>query len=503
MDLEFLGTTPAGAIEATDATGATGESFDVYSTQSPIFSYIHATAIYGKEGDTDNKPLGIYALQYYDLNFEKPAKDVNQEASSAQAAATNAVTQLNAPLTVIGDINVTHPQDSRGAGSQIRYCHARMSRDCDYHNQGNIITFPLQGEVVITNPIDGNKALSFPDNWDDLETKNGWEHVTAFASISHKNRDGGGCELFGDPEKPELGMEWLKTKATTSPTKITWDDQSRTFTSGEFRSCLPRNTSFAFVQAFNLPIVQALKLPNVPVEQKSYRTANATIISGVNPEKYFEGFTYTFNINTLPNMTSFWSCIVGESIIQYENGETGQIKDVVEGARIVIDEKGSIGAVQAIYRGEPDGEEVHKIVTSSGRDLSLTPTHPLTRKTALTAEEEIVHPTQLNVGDLVLTVDGYEEVASLSSYMYEDRVFNLRILPDSEVDGSGSQYDNTFVANGMVIGDSEMQWAHDDGKGAGAVAYDPTPSRVEVVGGKTWRVKGDTRTEIKNATTIQ
>ncbi len=154
----------------------------------------------------------------------------------------------------------------------------------------------------------------------------------------------------------------------------------------------------------------------------------------------------------IPDLYVYFSCLAEGSQIKLANGDLKLIEEIVHGDELITDLKGNSLAVDSKLKGK---EEVPmaRLRTANGYDLLLTDGHPVV------TPDGIALARMLDVGDKVITSDGASTLIAVGREQYDGFVWNLNVGPPQE-DFSNLSDETTFFANGILVGDNQMQFNH-------------------------------------------
>ena len=123
-------------------------------------------------------------------------------------------------------------------------------------------------------------------------------------------------------------------------------------------------------------------------------------------------------------------CFAQETLIRMADGQEKQISAICIGEK-VLSVSGKVLRVTNIIFGME--EKVVVLATQSGKRIRLTSDHPVQ-----TEQRGILPVNALLATDKVYTADGgFEEIDSLYTEMYNDRVYNLCLEKESFLFGNG------------------------------------------------------------------
>lgn len=133
-----------------------------------------------------------------------------------------------------------------------------------------------------------------------------------------------------------------------------------------------------------------------------------------------------------------WGCLAEDSIVRMADGSEKRIQEISIGDMVKAPD-GKPQQVVNIWTGTE--ERILHIETKGKKKIRLTETHPLMTKDGL--KPAIV----LTFEDLLLMEDGnYEAIENAYALPYGQKVYNLDL-----------EEEHTFVCDGFVVGDNQMQ----------------------------------------------
>ena len=425
---ESEGTLPVGPVQAITSFGRTsapsGLEYQASAISSvngqPTFSYMSIT-ITDENGNTQGPTFQqtqslageeiVGSTQATLDPTDQAAKLVMtyswQEQNGTFHSGILGVTTSNVPR----QINPGNPEDKTNDG-MIKICWGRSGADCDYNPQGgsaNNAILPINGSIVyngtIETPINPNPGGN------------------AFSSITISRptpEQGGGCNLITNT------VDFF-SKATVSGNTVTWNLDPAHFTNPS--GCLQPNT-FA-----NYTFVLRLTVAGLPT----------TVAISSAPDTISGPFTVK-----LPRTAVYFSCVAEGTEITLADGLRKKVEDVNALDRLLAHRDGTVLSVKSTLIGVEDIPMV-RLVTGGGHDLLLTEGHPVVTASGVRLAR------YLEVGDLVETLDGPSPLISVTREMFGGNVHNFNVGTEHEKMAIGKN-DTTFFANGILVGDNEMQF---------------------------------------------
>lgn len=164
------------------------------------------------------------------------------------------------------------------------------------------------------------------------------------------------------------------------------------------------------------------------------------------------GGTPEQNTFKIPPMKVYQGCLAPGSKITLANG-TDQVIESLDGGERLKSDAGRVLTVAGTTFGRESNPLV-KIETKDGRVLLLTDEHAVPTKNGMRLAR------QLASGDVVYTTGGPSALVSVERKPYNGKVHNLEVGTPAD-DVKLTNENRTFYANGILVGDSEMQdyWA--------------------------------------------
>lgn len=319
-----------------------------------------------------------------------------------------------------GQYTMTHlsPIDVNGNGT-IKICIVRNDGDCDYRS------LQVGGQFIVQFPI--QDTLSIPDTLQSIANQQagGWVQIT----VSQPDAgSGGGCTL------PANFNFW--NGATIIGKKITWNFNPGPFSNpgGASVPCFPSNTNVVYdLQVYVLG-------------------TNGGVTSG-----YFGEVKTTTNPPPPPPpgsaylvpMVVAYGCVAEGSLVTMADGSTKAIEHVQLGD--LVRPAAGVAPLRVLHRTDGvEREPMVRLVTARGQRLLLTATHPvMTTRGVLMARD-------VRAGMTVATVDGPVAVTRALHERFAGKVWNLEVVGTNAA-FVPTETNTTFIANGLVVGDSRMQ----------------------------------------------
>lgn len=137
-----------------------------------------------------------------------------------------------------------------------------------------------------------------------------------------------------------------------------------------------------------------------------------------------------------------WGCLGANSLVNMKDGMKRRIDSLSVGDEVVINQHGTCASVVDVVTGRED-KACLRITTESGRSLLVTDGHPISKYDGFCLAKDLLP------GELIVTESGFESVADISQEAYDGIVYNLKL--------DGHVYDTAHFANGILVGDANMQ----------------------------------------------
>lgn len=309
--------------------------------------------------------------------------------------------------------NITNNAPMPAAGqSVIKLCLGRSGTDCTYMpsgGSGSNVLMPVKGSITFPINIDTNPSIN----------------NSSLITISRPDAgEGGGCTIastsnFFDPKYTRI-----------SGKTISWDLAPAQFQPAN--GCLTPNSKAIYT------FTVGLSLQNVPVFVSITNDPNTPP-----QDPYFK---------VIPDLYVYFSCLAHGTEVAMAGGGTRKIEEIRQGDKVLTDPKGSVMAVDSTLKGTEEVPMI-RLKTREGHELLLTGGHPVV------TPKGVVLARMLAAGDRVVTREGTATLASVAREMFGGFVWNLNVGPRQE-DFSRLADNTTFFANGIRVGDNQMQFAH-------------------------------------------
>ncbi|MBN1128260.1 MAG: hypothetical protein JXA71_04705 [Chitinispirillaceae bacterium] len=319
----------------------------------------------------------------------------------------------NRPQTIYHD----HPNNINGYSDRIVICLGRGNPyDCDYNSadyagsaQGFQVLFPIKGSIRYGSEID---SITFDANGNPSN---------ASASVSLVRTDdgaGGGCTLVGS-------MNFFK--------------DSNTFIAGN-------------VLSWNLNPVN-FGPPCTRVGERVTYTMKITVTLGGTPVTTVitnaPNTEQGSNVTVIDSMVLYWGCVAAGTMVETTAGKKKPVEKIEILEKVLSNNTGTLLSVSKTVIGTEENPMV-KIKDVQGNVLMLSETHPVP------TDKGVMLAHQLGSGMSVITRKGNAKLVSVERVKYDGKVWNL-VLGSREEAPSLTKDNRTFFANGILVGDGEMQ----------------------------------------------
>ena len=152
------------------------------------------------------------------------------------------------------------------------------------------------------------------------------------------------------------------------------------------------------------------------------------------------------NTKVLPEMEIAYGCLAGGTEITMADGSLEAIEDVMVGETVLTKEGQALEVTSSTIGRE---NTIWEMITSNGKTVLLTDEHPLP------TTEGIKLAKELKIGDQVYSQEGLTSIERIGQIDFpKEYVFNLYV---NYPDGGINLDDRLFYANGILVGDNEMQ----------------------------------------------
>jgi hypothetical protein len=340
----------------------------------------------------------------------------------------------------LGEPTIDHPQDLNKDGKIIA-CLDRQDSDCEYPGIGTLtLRLPLKGSIAISNAnFDVNKIGQY---------QRGMESGSQiFVTLSPPTQ--GGCTL--PQNAAAFSMKDFWNAVTYSNTQISWDlftgDNWAIFSSG----CRLVHDRVDLTMRLHLPFVTTSYSGFEDIEISS-----ATAEAAPNYQ-----LPYPVQITN--------SCLAEGTRISTAHGADLRIEDIRVGDVVANPFAASL-TVADMSIGVERAPMVH-VTDSRGHELLMTEKHPL-----YVSGRGMVPAVRLARGDEIKTVDGPARLVTISREAYSGKVYNLKLGNASETLALGADQ-TTMYANGILVGDSQIQTEHEFMELRAQVRRDALPAR--------------------------
>lgn len=171
-----------------------------------------------------------------------------------------------------------------------------------------------------------------------------------------------------------------------------------------------------------------------------------------NAPKEIEPDQRFLNTVQLKPMRIVYGCLAGDSKILMQDGSEKSISAIDIG-EIVLSKNNKPLTVEAVTRGQEQHYLEINVRNSAGQTRNITASlgHPFITPSGVVIARELTPSSKL------ITLDGESEIISIVQLQGDLNVYNLQL---SSADGHYT--DNTLYANGILVGDIQMQRVYED-----------------------------------------
>ena len=168
----------------------------------------------------------------------------------------------------------------------------------------------------------------------------------------------------------------------------------------------------------------------------------------------------------IPDLKVVWSCLPSGTQILMADGSSKSIEFIEDNDEVVADASGRTVKVHSVMRGKD--EMLYQVQTRNGYTLRATKGHTLMVQRG--QEFLPLAAKDLKNGDLVQTSTGLSPISEISTEPYDGYVWNLVIDPAGKMD-SEKTAQSTYFADGILVGDSYMQFKYGRDEKQGSTAH--------------------------------
>jgi len=324
-------------------------------------------------------------------------------------------------------------------GNVIKVCVWRVASDCTMSFDRQTMVFPIDGGAEVT-----EAGVTFDPAFD-----------ASSSALIQRNEagGGGGCYMFDVQRDPSTG---LNIAYQDNDRSLTWAIDNIQMYNPD--GCLSgqHDVNFYFQLTIKTQGSPTSGLMNIYVATPHYLSDPPDVL--------------------LPPMLVNWGCLAAGSMVLLEDGSEVAIEDLAAGDRVAAGpSRKRILTVEELTTGfEPHPLVV--LTTESGLELKLTRDHPVPAEGAIYLARDL-QPGMVLDGDA-----GGDRIAAIDTGDSHVPVYNLK-LGNTEPPIGETEAEMTFVANGITVGDYNMQGRYirppNAPQGTAAILR---PSRVAAVG---------------------
>lgn len=351
------------------------------------------------------------------------ARDINGNGSLEENEYLSVTYLSGAVLRIIPHfgIDIQDPVDRTNDG-QVSICLNRTwTNDCDVNLTGSpqALKIPLKGSCRV--------PVFFTIDEQAVQERTVTSHPREYIKLQLSQK-GGACE----PDyRFDMTDFWKGVTVSKDKRSISWD-----FTG---TNAIDFGSACRLAQDevdFHVNLVVPTKKFGFPSKFSAFITTRRL--------KFPTPFFKMFNPIKITN-----SCLATGTLIQLADSSEVAIEDISAGDQVFNEyhSKQAAAVVDTAFGFETN--PMVRIESESGRALMMTDMHPV-----ITVEDGVTLARDLQVGDLVATVDGVEKLTQVTRVAYGGNVHNLKLASQP---GKTPGADNTVYANGFMVGDGTMQ----------------------------------------------
>lgn len=300
--------------------------------------------------------------------------------------------------------------------NEIKICLTRDEADCDYRNNyDGSVRVPIKGNITYLGQIElnGGQPVKASNTIYLIRTRAGGDPVTPFGNYNIFNS--ANTRIIGDYISWDL--DWLRFNQVD-------------FDSGEW-------IYYVFKVILN-------------VDGKSIATFITNAPKSLEPDQRF------LNTELLKPMRIVYGCLAENTRILMQSGGEKLISDLAIDECVLSRNNISL-RIEAITNGLERNFIEITTQNSKGKIRTITTSlgHPFITSAGVVIARELNHSSKL------ITLEGECEIISIEQQQGELKVYNLQLTAEAPVD-KGLYDDNTLYANGILVGDLQMQRIYED-----------------------------------------
>lgn len=308
------------------------------------------------------------------------------------------------------------PMGPKGQKSKIIVCTNRKSKaECTYwyhRSATHDITFPVVGSVTFAGK--------------DIKVKSGNKVDGGTASMwITNNESGGGCKMLGNSN-----FFSNANTVVTNSNKLSWNLNPADFGNACFRSGEMVN------------FVMSLRIPATDGTQMCAYVSNSTLAD--------TAALVTYEIGP---MQVYFGCLAQGTRVTMADRSSKAIEEIEVGMKVLGDQGGTVWTVTSTTIGTETIQSI-KLTTNDNDTLTLTQDHPVT-----TANGVLIGKA-LKEGMTIYNINGETTIKSLEMVKYDNTVWNLNLGQVEGEEENLTDFNSTFFANNIKVGDSRMQHIH-------------------------------------------
>jgi hypothetical protein len=169
----------------------------------------------------------------------------------------------------------------------------------------------------------------------------------------------------------------------------------------------------------------------------------------------------------IPPIHFVWGCLPTGTPVRMADGSLKPIEEVQVEERVLADAGGrTLTVVDTIWGTEE--EPLVVIEDDRGNVLKATNTHPIVTARGVMLAKQVV------VGDVLTTENGPSKVVAIGQETTDAKIWNLNLGGDGE---TVTNDNTTLFANGILVGDNQMQGTYERRYETGGGAIDEIPEQ--------------------------
>ncbi|UXY08908.1 hypothetical protein N7922_13495 [Kosakonia sp. ML.JS2a] len=401
---DALGSLPTQATNVTQTLG-------LFDSDANSVGAVNYTKSYINAADCHIQANGVYSRSPQE-NTENVAviytfaQTINQQT----VFGAEVIASQSYPKEIIN----TSPTDLKH-NSQIKICLTRESTDCDYwHDYNGVVSVPIKGQVTYLNNIDmsGGRPVNAWNAIYLIRTRAGGDPITPLSDVN----------VFNSP------------KTQINGNSISWDLDWLRFKTVDFQS--GENVYYIFKMG-------------VSAGGKNVASFITNAPKNVLPEQRF------LNTFTIKPMQIVYGCLAKGTHITMQDGSQKNIESIVSGEWVLSQQQRYLRVEDVIRGNESDCRVIHFTSQHGAQSLTTSAGHPICTTSGIMLAKELTSQHRL------ITHEGESAIDAIETTTDEQVVYNLHLSTDDPL-ADGLEGRSTLYANGVLVGDSQMQWQYEE-----------------------------------------